>query len=93
MSVETEGYDPHRDIDVEQLIEDTLNVTNGIIDSPDDFGDTPLINAGKFLEIINDKIYGYYKTGCFAPERDDFYFMDVLDRELEIYGNRINNIS
>lgn len=85
MSVDVEGYDLYRDIDVQQLTEDILNVANGIIDSPDDFGDMPFINAGKFLEMINDKIYGYYKTGEFGKGHDDAYYIGVFEEQMKIY--------
>ncbi len=87
MPTDITDFDPCHDIDAEQLERDILNVVNGIIDSPNDFGDIPLINAGRFLEMIFDKSVGLYKEGIenFAPEKDDKYFLDVLDRELEIY--------
>ena len=85
MSADVEGYDLYRDIDVTQLIEDILNVCNVMIDSPDDFGDMPFINAGKWLEMINDKIYGYYKTGEFGKGHDDSYYIEVLDEQMKIY--------
>lgn len=87
MATDITDFDSCHDIDTEQLERDIINVVNGIIDSPDDFGDIPLINAGRFLDIVFDKTVGLYKKGFenFAPEKDDKYFMDVLDRELEIY--------
>lgn len=86
MSVDVEGYDLYREIDVEQLIEDILNVASGIIDSPDDFGDTPFVNAGKWLEMINDKLCGYYKTAHFGEGRNDDYFLDVFNEQMKNYN-------
>lgn len=90
MDTDITDFDPCHNIDVDQLTKDILNVTNGIIDSPDDFGDTPLVNAGRFIDMVFDKTIGLYKEGIenFAPEKDYKYFMDVLDRELEIYKPR-----
>lgn len=85
MSVDVEGYDLYREIDVDQLTRDILNVVEGIIDSPDDFGDTPFVNAGKWLEMINDKLCGYYKTGEFGKGHDDSYYIEVLDEQMKIY--------
>lgn len=80
MSVDIEDYDPHHDIDVDQFTQDILNVAKGI-DGNDDIGDEPFINAGKFLEMINDKTLGYYKTGEFGRGHDDAYYIDVLNEE------------
>lgn len=87
LSDDVDGYDLYRDIDVEQLTEDILNVCNVMIDSPDDFGDMPFINAGKWLEMINDKLYGYYKTGHFGEGHDDSYFLNVLEEQMKIYSS------
>lgn len=86
MSVDVEGYDLYREIDVDQLTRDILNVVNGIVDSPDDFGDTPFVNAGKWLEMINDKVYGYYQTDHFGEGRNDDYYVNVLDEQMKIYN-------
>lgn len=47
--------------------------------------DTPAVNAGRFLEMLDDKVLKYYKIGDFAPERDDKYFLDVLKEKLTYY--------
>lgn len=86
MSVDVEGYDLYREIDVDQLTRDILNVVEGIIDSPDDFGDTPFVNAGKWLEMINDKLCGYYKTAHFGEGRNDDYFLDVFNEQMKNYN-------
>lgn len=87
MNTDITDFAPCHDIDVDQLTKDILNVTNGIIEASDDFGDIPLINSGRFLDMIFDKTVGLYKEGIenFAPEKDDKYYMDVLDREMDIY--------
>lgn len=85
MFVDIEDFDPRHDVDVDQFTQDILNVANGIIDSPDDFGNEPFVNAGKFLEMINDKLYGYYKTGEFGKGHDDAYFLSVFDEQAKIF--------
>lgn len=47
--------------------------------------DTPAVNAGRFLEMLDDKTLGYYKIGDFAPNRDDSYFVGVLEEKLKHY--------
>lgn len=93
MDTDITDFDPCHNIDVDQLTKDILNVTNGIIDSPDDFGDTPLVNAGRFIDMVFDKTVKFYKEGIenFAPEKDDKYFLGVLDRELELHKTRNEN--
>lgn len=44
--------------------------------------DTPAVNAGRFLEMLDDKVFQYYKIGDFAPERNDEYFLSVLEEKL-----------
>lgn len=85
MFVDIEDFDPRHDVDVDQFTQDILNVANGIIDSPDDFGNEPFVNAGKFLEMINDKLYGYYKTGHFGEGHNDDYFSNVFDEQMKIF--------
>lgn len=85
MFVDIEDFDPCHDVDVDQFTQDILNVANGIIDSPDDFGNEPFVNAGKFLEMINDKLYGYYKTGHFGEGHNDDYFSNVFDEQMKIF--------
>lgn len=85
MDTDITDFDPCHDIDVDQLTKDILNVTNGIIDSLDDFGDTPLVNAGMFLEMINDKTLGYYKTEEFGKGHDDAYFLSVFNEQMKIF--------
>lgn len=71
-------YDPH-DIDVELLENDILSAIGGI--SPNKFGRKPFVIAGRFLHMIDDKLYGYYPLGHFGEghNNDDNYFVKVLD--------------
>lgn len=85
MAIDTDdrGFDPYNDIDVDQLSADIMTAYKSI-ENPDN---TSIINSGRFIDMVFDKTIGLYKEGIenFAPERDDNYFMEVLDRELEIY--------
>lgn len=83
MSVDIEDYDLYHDIDVNMFIEDILNAVKGI-DGNDDIGDEPFINAGKFLEMINDKLYGYYEAREFGKGHDDAYYIKILDEHTNI---------
>lgn len=47
--------------------------------------DTPAVNAGRFLEMLDDKVLKYYKIGDFAPGHDDSYFVGVLEEKLKHY--------
>lgn len=88
MAVDTNDreFDPYNDIDIDQLSEDIMIAYNAV----EKFDDTPSVNTGRFVDMVFDKTIGLYKEGIenFAPEKDDKYFMDVLDRELEIYKPR-----
>lgn len=62
--------------------------------------DTPAVNAGRFLEMLDDKVLKYYKIGDFAPERDDSYFVGVLNEKLKYHkpckaddANNVNNVN
>lgn len=85
MAIDTDikDFDPLHDIDVDQFEKDIITAHEEI----EKFDDMPSVSAGRFLDMIFDKTIGLYKEGIenFAPERDDKYFMDVLDRELEVY--------
>lgn len=81
-------YDPHN-IDVELLENDILSVVGGI--SPNKFGRKPFVVAGRFLHMIDDKLYGYYPLGHFGEghNNDDNYFVKVLDEHADMSRDRI----
>ncbi len=85
MAVDTDvrEFDLLNDIDIDQFSEDIMTAYNAV----EKFDDTPSVVCGRFIDMTFDKSVGLYKEGIenFAPEKDDKYFMDVLDRELEIY--------
>lgn len=77
---------------------DVLDAYNELEDI--DKKDTPAVNAGRFLEMLDDKTFKYYKIGNFAPEHDDSYFMGVLEEKLKHYKpykadntNNANNVN
>lgn len=78
----TVGFDPNvADADIiESDIIDAYNEIDKI-----DNTQSVAVNAGRFLDMLDDKTFGYYKIGDFAPERDDSYFMGVLDEKLKYH--------
>lgn len=48
------------------------------------------VNAGRFLDMLDDKAHRHYKIGDFAPERDDTYFTNVLDEKLKHFNKLYN---
>lgn len=85
MTMETNDkeFDPIHGIDVDQLSEDVMTAYETI----EKIDDIPSVNAGRLLDMIFDKNIGLYKEEIenFAPECNDKYFMNVLERELETY--------
>lgn len=81
-------YDPHN-IDVELLENDILSVVGGI--SPNEFGRKPFVIAGRFLHMIDDKLYGYYPLEHFGDghNNDDNYFVKVLEEHTNMSRDRI----
>lgn len=62
---------------------DVLDAYNELEDI--DKKDTPAVNAGRFLEMLDDKTFKYYKIGDFAPGHDDSYFVGVLNEKLKYH--------
>lgn len=75
-------FDPNV-ADADVIESDILDAYNELEDI--DKKDTPAVNAGRFLEMLDDKTFKYYKIGDFAPNRDDSYFMGVLEEKLKHY--------
>lgn len=75
-------FDPYA-VDADVIQSDILDAYNELEDI--DKNDSPAVNAGRFLEMLDDKVLKYYKIGDFAPERDDSYFMGVLEEKLKHY--------
>lgn len=72
-------FDPYA-VDADVIESDILDAFNELDELYKE--DTPAVNAGRFLEMLDDKVLKYYKIGDFAPERDDEYFMSVLKEKL-----------
>lgn len=75
-------FDPYA-IDADIIESDILDAYNELDEIYKK--DTPAVNAGRFLEMLDDKTHKYYKLGDFAPGRDDSYFMEVLDEKLKYH--------
>lgn len=75
------------DIDAEQLENDILSVANEISadEISKDFGIMPFIIAGKFLELLDNKLFSYYDTEQFAKKKDDAYFLKVFYERMKRY--------
>lgn len=80
-----EEFDPLQGIDIDQLSEDIMTAYKAVKKTDG----MPSVVCGRFIDMIFDKTIGLYKTGIenFAPECNDMYFLNVLKKELEIYGN------
>lgn len=76
------GFDPN-DTDADIIESDILIAYNGI--DKIDNTQSASVNARRFLDMLDDKTFKYYKIGDFASERDDSYFMGVLDEKLKYY--------
>ena len=76
------GFDPN-DTDADIIEGDILTAYNEI--DKIDNTQSVAVNAGRFLDMVDDKTFKYYKIGDFAPERDDSYFMGVLDEKLKYH--------
>lgn len=76
------GFDPN-DTDADIIGGDILTAYNEI--DKIDNTQSVAVNAGRFLDMLDDKTFKYYKIGDFAPERDDSYFMGVLDEKLKYH--------
>ena len=76
------GFDPN-DTDADIIESDILIAYNGI--DKIDNTQSASVNAGRFLDMLDDKTFKYYKIGDFAPGCDDSYFMGVLDEKLKYY--------
>lgn len=72
-------FDPYA-VDADVIESDILDAFNELDELYKE--DTPAVNAGRFLEMLDDKTFKYYKIGNFAPEHDDEYFMNVLKEKL-----------
>lgn len=70
-------------MDADVIESDILDAYNELEDI--DKNGSPAVNTGRFLEMLDDKVLKYYKIGNFAPERDDSYFMGVLEEKLKHY--------
>ena len=85
-------------MDADVIESDILDAYNELEDI--DKNGSPAVNTGRFLEMLDDKVLKYYKIGNFAPERDDSYFMGVLEEKLKHYKpykadntNNANNVN
>lgn len=76
------GFDPN-DTDADIIGGDILTAYNEI--DKIDNTQSVAVNAGRFLDMVDDKTFKYYKLGDFAPGRDDSYFMGVLDEKLKYH--------
>ena len=76
------GFDPN-DTDAD-IIESDILIAYNEIDKIDNTQSVS-VNAGRFLDMVDDKTFKYYKIGDFAPGRDDSYFMGVLDEKLKYH--------
>lgn len=76
------GFDPN-DTDADIIESDILTAYNEI--DKIDNTQSVAVNTGRFLDMLDDKTFKYYKIGDFAPGRDDSYFMEVLDEKLKYY--------
>lgn len=72
-------FDPYA-MDADVIQSDILDAFNELDELYK--GDTPAVNAGRFLEMLDDKVLKYYKIGDFAPNCDDAYFRNVLEEKL-----------
>lgn len=69
-------------IDAKQLENDILSVADEITE---DFGNMPFVIAGKFLELLDNKLFSYYDTEQFAEKKDDAYFLKVFREKMKYY--------
>lgn len=85
------------DVDVKQLENDILSVADEITveiavadEITKDFGNLPFVIAGKFLELIDNKLFSYYDTEQFAEKIDDSYFLGVFCEKMKYYKRNTN---